>query len=90
MTAPRCPVCGYAVVEAATACERCFVLYHPRCWSYLGRCAIYGCRPDAPPPRRRVAEALGEGEPPHWGVPRFALAMFAVAAAIAAFVLATG
>lgn len=87
MNRPHCPVCGYAVAETAMSCSRCFVLYHPRCWSYIGRCAIYGCRPDRPPPRRRAADLPDDGELPHWGVPRFALAMFAIAAVVAAFVL---
>jgi hypothetical protein len=40
--AGRCPVCG-EVVQSGRACRSCRAQMHAECWSYLGRCATYGC-----------------------------------------------
>ena len=41
----RCAVCNTAVARRVglVRCGRCHVLYHPWCWRYVRRCAIYGC-----------------------------------------------
>jgi hypothetical protein len=40
----RCPVCGQAFEVAGVNCAQCKVPHHTDCWSYWGRCAIFGCR----------------------------------------------
>jgi len=43
-TQGRCPVCGQHFEQTGVACVQCKVPHHPDCWSYWGRCAIFGCR----------------------------------------------
>jgi hypothetical protein len=38
----RCPVCGVRA-EPAVACGACHTPHHADCWTYLGRCGIFGC-----------------------------------------------
>jgi len=40
-----CQICGQAIINAedATSCAACHTPYHPDCWRYQPRCAIYGC-----------------------------------------------
>jgi hypothetical protein len=40
----RCPVCGQAFELARVHCAQCKVPHHADCWTYWGRCAIFGCR----------------------------------------------
>lgn len=41
----QCPVCGDPLAGRPTrACPRCHTPHHADCWSYLGTCAIFGCR----------------------------------------------
>ena len=39
-----CSLCRRGVSTESRGCPLCGVLYHEDCWTYLGRCAIYGCR----------------------------------------------
>jgi hypothetical protein len=42
----KCPVCGDALgtVESSVFCELCGTGHHPECWSYAGRCSVFGCQ----------------------------------------------
>lgn len=44
--AGRCPVCGDGLggVSSNVYCELCGTGHHPECWSYAGRCSVFGCR----------------------------------------------
>ena len=41
----NCPVCGDGLGGPGThvLCERCGTGHHPECWSYAGRCSVFGC-----------------------------------------------
>jgi hypothetical protein len=39
----RCAVCGQLLSGARVQCAACRVPHHTDCWSYAGRCAIFGC-----------------------------------------------
>ena len=40
----QCRICGERVDERlAVSCDKCNAPYHDDCWSYYGRCSIYGC-----------------------------------------------
>jgi hypothetical protein len=39
----RCPVCSLAMLSPIVLCAACSVPHHQDCWSYLGRCGIFGC-----------------------------------------------
>ncbi len=39
-----CAVCGVAPDATRRECPRCRAPYHDACWTWLGGCAIYGCR----------------------------------------------
>jgi len=56
MTSRRgtCPICNIALSgEALTVCSKCHTSYHPECWSYNGRCAIFGCSPAPVEPHQK-------------------------------------
>ncbi|HLY10379.1 MAG TPA: hypothetical protein VKW04_13830 [Planctomycetota bacterium] len=38
-----CPVCRQHFGEPGIRCSQCGAPHHPDCWSYVGRCAIFGC-----------------------------------------------
>lgn len=40
---PHCPVCGDGIRGPSPVCLDCDTPAHSDCWSYLGRCAVYGC-----------------------------------------------
>lgn len=44
--AGKCPVCGDPLgsVGATVFCEACGTGHHPECWSYAGRCSVFGCQ----------------------------------------------
>lgn len=49
-TGSTCGVCGdHLAADPARACAACRARQHVECWTYLGRCATYGCegRPGA-------------------------------------------
>ncbi len=41
----NCPVCGEGLGSpgAAVHCDDCGTGHHPECWTYAGRCSVYGC-----------------------------------------------
>lgn len=65
---PRCPVCSEEPVPPVHTCPTCFVVYHQECWSYNGRCGIFGCgaqpkvrHADRQAPISTVSESSGLG-----------------------------
>lgn len=40
---PDCPVCGDSILDDLVYCRRCGTPHHRECWSYVGRCSVYGC-----------------------------------------------
>jgi hypothetical protein len=42
----HCPVCGELLYgpDATVFCELCGTGHHPECWSYAGRCSVFGCQ----------------------------------------------
>ena len=40
----RCPVCATGLERAVVVCARCETPHHRECWTYEGKCAIYGCQ----------------------------------------------
>src|SRR5262249_9815413 len=41
----NCPICTSVLREPLVRCARCRSPHHAECWTYLGRCAVYGCEP---------------------------------------------
>lgn len=40
---PVCQVCGDLAGAGCVPCSRCDIPQHPACWTYVGRCAVFGC-----------------------------------------------
>ena len=39
----RCAVCAQVLADPRVLCGSCRIPHHADCWSYTGRCAIFGC-----------------------------------------------
>lgn len=43
----HCLVCARELGAVVEGCARCQTAYHAECLTYVGRCAVYGCAPEA-------------------------------------------
>ena len=40
----KCPVCNAPLEDPLLYCSGCRTAHHEDCWTYLGKCSLFGCR----------------------------------------------
>jgi hypothetical protein len=40
----KCPVCNAPLLDRLVYCADCRTPHHEDCWSYMGKCSMFGCR----------------------------------------------